>query len=169
MGSPGPTRDQGDLADMIEMLLDKGVVINADIAVSIGDTELLGVQVRAALASFETAAEYGLEFPEGTDMERVEEAAAGRSRRRVEGDADGDADSDSEEARVEVERRGDEETEEEAPEASSRNRVAVRPHATPGDAGGASSSTEEEERGDGETGGGETAEGEATEGDDDDG
>ena len=62
------------------MLLDKGVVVNADIVVSIGDTELLGVKVRAAIASFETAAEYGLEFPEGTDMDRVEAAAKGERR-----------------------------------------------------------------------------------------
>jgi hypothetical protein len=60
---------------MLEMLLDKGVVINADVAVSIGDTELLGIELRAAIASFETAAGYGLEFPAGTDMERVERAA----------------------------------------------------------------------------------------------
>ncbi|MFC4988623.1 MULTISPECIES: gas vesicle protein GvpJ [Saliphagus] len=66
-----PSRQQADLAEVVEMLLDKGVVINADIAVSVGDTQLLGIQLRAALASFETAAEYGLEFPEGTDMERV--------------------------------------------------------------------------------------------------
>lgn len=59
------------------MLLDKGVVVNADVVVSIGDTKLLGVKVRAAIASFETAAQYGLEFPEGTDMERVEAAASG--------------------------------------------------------------------------------------------
>ncbi|WP_255167826.1 gas vesicle protein GvpJ [Natrononativus amylolyticus] len=70
-----PSRQKSDLADVVEMLLDKGVVINADIAVSIGDTQLLGIQVRAAIASFETAAKYGLEFPEGTDMERVAEAA----------------------------------------------------------------------------------------------
>jgi len=76
---PGPTRTQSDLADMVEMLLDKGVVVNADIVVSVGETELLGVQVRAAIASFETAAEYGLEFPEGTDMHSVETAASGRS------------------------------------------------------------------------------------------
>ncbi|AFK19409.1 gas vesicle protein [Haloferax mediterranei ATCC 33500] len=75
MSAPKPTRSQGDLAEMLEMLLDKGVVINADIAVSIGDTELLGIELRAAVASFETAAQYGLEFPTGTDMERVEEAA----------------------------------------------------------------------------------------------
>lgn len=60
---------------MLETLLDKGVVINADIAVTIGDTELLGVEIRAALASFETAAKYGMAFPAGTDMDRVHEAA----------------------------------------------------------------------------------------------
>ncbi|WP_207587685.1 gas vesicle protein GvpJ [Halomontanus rarus] len=70
-----PSRQKADLAEVVEMLLDKGVVLNADIAVSIGDTQLLGIQVRAALASFETAAKYGLEFPEGTDMRRVAEAA----------------------------------------------------------------------------------------------
>ncbi len=69
-----PSRQQADLADVLELLLDKGVVINADIAVSIGDTELLGVQVRAAIASFETAAKYGLAFPEGTDMDRLAKA-----------------------------------------------------------------------------------------------
>ena len=78
MSSGGPTRTSDSLADVVEMLLDKGVVVNADIVVSVGDTELLGVQLRAAIASFETAAEYGLEFPEGTDMRRVE-AASGRS------------------------------------------------------------------------------------------
>ncbi|ODR81415.1 gas vesicle protein GvpJ [Haladaptatus sp. W1] len=75
MGETGPTRSQSDLAEMLELLLDKGVVINADIVVTVGETELLGVKLRAAIASFETAAQYGLEFPEGTDMKRVEEAA----------------------------------------------------------------------------------------------
>lgn len=75
MSDPKPTRSQGDLAEMLEMLLDKGVVVNADVAVSIGDTELLGIELRAAIASFETAAEYGLEFPTGTDMKQVEAAA----------------------------------------------------------------------------------------------
>jgi hypothetical protein len=60
---------------MLETLLDKGVVVNADIAVTVGDTELLGVRIRAAIASFETAAQYGLEFPGGTDMDRVADAA----------------------------------------------------------------------------------------------
>lgn len=75
MGDPKPTRSQGDLAELLETLLDKGMVINADIAVTVGDTELLGIKIRAALASFETAAEYGLEFPSGTDMDRVHDQA----------------------------------------------------------------------------------------------
>lgn len=75
MSSGGPTRQSDSLADVVELVLDKGVVINADIAVSVGDTQLLGIQLRAAIASFETAAEYGLEFPEGTDMQRVAAAA----------------------------------------------------------------------------------------------
>ncbi|WP_435348181.1 gas vesicle protein GvpJ [Haloarchaeobius sp. HRN-SO-5] len=77
MADTRPTRQQAGLAEMVEMLLDKGVVVNADVVVSVGDTELLGVKIRAAIASFETAAAYGLEFPEGTDMDRVEAAAGG--------------------------------------------------------------------------------------------
>lgn len=64
------TRDTGTtLADVIDRVLDKGLVINADICVSIAGVELLGIKVRAALASFETAAKYGLEFPSGTDYQ----------------------------------------------------------------------------------------------------
>jgi ssDNA-binding Zn-finger/Zn-ribbon topoisomerase 1 len=59
----------GTLADVIDRILDKGLVINADIAVSVVGVELLGIKIRAALASFETAAKYGLEFPAGTKME----------------------------------------------------------------------------------------------------
>lgn len=59
----------GGLPAAIDRILEKGLVINADIAVSVADVELLGIKVRAALASFETAAEYGLEFPSGTNTE----------------------------------------------------------------------------------------------------
>ena len=59
----------GTLADVIDRILDKGLVVNADIAVSVAGVELLGIKIRAALASFETAARYGLEFPSGVNME----------------------------------------------------------------------------------------------------
>ena len=47
-----PTRGQergGSLADVIEVILDKGLVINADITVSVAGVELLGIKIRAAL------------------------------------------------------------------------------------------------------------------------
>jgi ribosomal protein L37AE/L43A len=61
--------DSSTLVDVIDRILDKGLVINADISVSVAGVELLGVKVRAALASFETAAKYGLEFPSGTNYD----------------------------------------------------------------------------------------------------
>ena len=65
-----PTRDETtSLVDAIDRVLDKGLVINADICVSVSGVELLGVKIRAALASFETAAKYGLEFPSGTNFQ----------------------------------------------------------------------------------------------------
>lgn len=66
----------GTLADVIDRILDKGLVINADIAISVVGVELLGIKIRAALASFETAAAYGLEFPSGTRLpERLAQTA----------------------------------------------------------------------------------------------
>ncbi len=59
------------LADALDRILDKGLVINADIAVSVAGTELLGIKIRATLASFETAARYGMEFPSGTNLKAV--------------------------------------------------------------------------------------------------
>jgi hypothetical protein len=67
MTALSPARTQ-NLADVVERILDKGLVINADIAVSVAGTELLGIKIRATLASFETAARYGLEFPSGTNL-----------------------------------------------------------------------------------------------------
>lgn len=62
------------LADVVERVLDKGLVINADIVISLCNTELLSIKLRAALASFETAAKWGLAFP--SDM-RIPAPAGG--------------------------------------------------------------------------------------------
>lgn len=67
-----PRREsEGTLIHVVETLLDKGLVLNADIMVSVAGVELLGIRLRAALASFETAARYGLEFPAGADTSTV--------------------------------------------------------------------------------------------------
>ncbi len=73
---PKRLRDSDTLASLVDRLLDKGLVINADIAVSVAGVELLGIKIRAALASFETAARYGLEFPSGTSYETAAWRAA---------------------------------------------------------------------------------------------
>lgn len=61
--------ERDSLADVIDRVLDKGLVINADIAIALAGTELLGIKIRAALASFETAARYGLAFPSDTKLD----------------------------------------------------------------------------------------------------
>jgi len=60
---------ENGLVGAIDRILEKGLVINADITVSVSGVELLGIKIRAALASFATAAQYGLEFPSGTNVE----------------------------------------------------------------------------------------------------
>ena len=60
--------ESGSLADVIDRILDKGMVINADITVGVVGVELLDIKIRAAIASFETAAMYGLDFPSGTKL-----------------------------------------------------------------------------------------------------
>ena len=59
------------LADVVERVLDKGLVINADIVISLCQTELLSIKLRAALASFETAAKWGLAFPSDIKVKEV--------------------------------------------------------------------------------------------------
>lgn len=67
MALQATSEESATLVDVVERILDKGLVINADICVSVAGVELLGIKIRAALASFETAAKYGLEFPSGTN------------------------------------------------------------------------------------------------------
>lgn len=69
MGLKPVKERNSSLADAIEVILDKGLVINADIAISVAGVEILGIKIRAALASFATAAKYGLDFPAATNTE----------------------------------------------------------------------------------------------------
>jgi len=56
-----PTRDRrATLVDLLDRILDKGLVIHADIIVSVAGIPLLGVNLRAALAGMETMLKYGV-------------------------------------------------------------------------------------------------------------
>jgi hypothetical protein len=50
------------LADVLERVLDKGVVVVGDIAVSVLDIELLTLKVRLLIASADTARELGIDW-----------------------------------------------------------------------------------------------------------
>lgn len=56
-----PSRDtHATLVDLLDRILDKGLVINADLIVSVAGIPLLGVNLRAALAGMETMLKYGV-------------------------------------------------------------------------------------------------------------
>lgn len=57
------TATQGSsLADVLERVLDKGIVIAGDIAVSVGATELLSIRIRLLVASVDKAKEMGINW-----------------------------------------------------------------------------------------------------------
>jgi len=56
-----PTRNShATLVDLLDRVLDKGLVINADLIISLAGVPLIGVNLRAALAGMETMLKYGL-------------------------------------------------------------------------------------------------------------
>lgn len=56
-----PVRDsRATLVDLLDRVLDKGLVLYADIIVSVAGVPLIGINLRAALAGMETMLQYGL-------------------------------------------------------------------------------------------------------------
>ncbi len=52
----------GDLADILERVLDKGIVVAGDIAINLLDIELLTIKVRLLIASADTAKKMGIDW-----------------------------------------------------------------------------------------------------------
>lgn len=60
---PMPTATQGStLADVLERVLDKGIVIAGDISVSVATTELLTIRIRLLISSVDKAREMGINW-----------------------------------------------------------------------------------------------------------
>lgn len=58
-----PSATQGTtLVDVLERVLDKGVVIAGDISISVGSTELLSIRIRLLVASVDKAREIGINW-----------------------------------------------------------------------------------------------------------
>jgi hypothetical protein len=61
VGLPG-RREPANLADILERVLDKGIVVAGDIRVNLLDIELLTIRVRLLIASVDKAREMGIDW-----------------------------------------------------------------------------------------------------------
>jgi hypothetical protein len=61
-GLGGGGHEPANLGDILERVLDKGLVIAGDIRVSLLDIELLTIKLRLVIASLETAREVGINW-----------------------------------------------------------------------------------------------------------
>ncbi|RLL42690.1 gas vesicle protein [Oceanobacillus piezotolerans] len=60
--TPQTTTQSSNLVDVLETVLDKGVVIAGDIRVGIADVELLSIKIRLIVASVDKAKEIGMDW-----------------------------------------------------------------------------------------------------------
>lgn len=83
-GLGGAGHEPANLGDILERVLDKGIVIAGDIRVNLLDIELLTIKLRLVIASLETAREVGIDWWEhdpwlsgnNRDLELRERASA---------------------------------------------------------------------------------------------
>ena len=74
-----PTRDtHATLVDLLDRVLDKGLVLDADIIIEVAGIPLLGVKLRAFLAGMETMLKYGI----WEDWDEAQRATASEEYRR---------------------------------------------------------------------------------------
>ena len=64
-GLPGRPESTANLADILERVLDKGIVIAGDIQINLLDIELLTIKLRLLVASVDKAREMGINWWEG--------------------------------------------------------------------------------------------------------
>jgi hypothetical protein len=57
----GPSRSQG-LVDVLDRILDKGLVIAGDVRIRLADVELLTIQIRLLVCSVDKAEEIGMDW-----------------------------------------------------------------------------------------------------------
>lgn len=64
-----PTKDEDALVDLVDVILREGVVVEADVLITVADVPLVGISLRAAVAGMTTMHEYG-HFLEWDDEHR---------------------------------------------------------------------------------------------------
>ena len=86
-GLAGGGRSSTNLGDILERVLDKGLVIAGDIQVNLLDIELLTIKLRLVIASLDTAREVGINWWETDPWLNAD--AGQRAVRSKRGDGDG--------------------------------------------------------------------------------
>jgi hypothetical protein len=82
---PGRPDSQTNLADILERVLDKGIVIAGDIQINLLDIELLTIKLRLLIASVERAREMGINWWEGdSSLQAIDRGDDGGDRGRLE-------------------------------------------------------------------------------------
>jgi hypothetical protein len=87
--SPGTERGLGggqpaNLGDILERVLDKGLVIAGDIRVNLLDIELLTIKLRLVIASLETAKQVGIDWWESDPWLNAQAADRASDRKELE-------------------------------------------------------------------------------------
>jgi hypothetical protein len=59
---PQEQRPVSNLLELLDRILDKGVVVIGDVKISVADIELLKIQIRLLIASVDKAKELGIDF-----------------------------------------------------------------------------------------------------------
>lgn len=120
-GAMQGSHEPANLGDILERVLDRGLVIAGDIRVSLLDIELLTIKLRLVIASLDTAREIGIDWWERDpwlSSKAARELEAGNGRREV----------TAQESRAEAASgpRGDEQVEREEREERAETRVRSR-------------------------------------------
>src|SRR5689334_6908422 len=88
-GLPGRPTESNNLADILERVLDKGIVIAGDIQINLLDIELLTIKLRLLIASVDRAREMGINWWENDpSLQAVGPGDDGDDRKRLEREND---------------------------------------------------------------------------------
>ena len=71
------TPRQLTIVDLVDRILDKGIVITGDITISIVGVDLLSLKINLVISSLETAKRYGIKLPwEKSERREIKKAGA---------------------------------------------------------------------------------------------